>query len=150
MKHTDLCSGLPFLCPWGWTHLRAHSPCVRRCPYVDPSQGHSCFGHLSGSLLCYHWLLIWRHSAQAPKPECPLRWPHLRNVGNTALAAHNLAHLGWVRSSRFHINVSPAFSSCLSVTRLVPGEHPIARWTLIPECSEREGSFSSFEDSAPL
>lgn len=56
----------------------------------------------------------------------------------------------WTRSARFHINVSLPFSTCLSVMRLVPGEHSIARWTLIPECSEREGSFSSFEDSAPL
>lgn len=154
MKYTDLCSGLPFPCPWGRTLLWAgsgrgpatHSPLVRRChciyhsprlslevTTVDSATTEcSSAGILSSSLdLNVPWggptLECWRHSLGSLRP-CPC---------------------GSARSSRFHFNVSPAFSSFLSVMRLVPGEHSIARWTLIPECSKREGSCSSFEDSVP-
>lgn len=75
-------------------------------------------------------------------PPCECWRDHLLAAGDLGVS--------WARSSCFHINVWLAFSGCLSVMRLVPGEHSTARWTLISECSEREGSFSSFEDSAPL
>lgn len=164
MKYIDLCSGLPFLSAgagltseqgqWSWpscmlSHVR-RNPC-RVTPSVLLFQ------------LCLEDTAVDNANRNAnPKAPWPGPWtwmspevpfcsltPPWECWRDSLLAAGDLISLSRARSSRFHINVSLAFSTCFSVMRLVLVEHSIARWTLISECSGRECSFSSFEDLLP-
>lgn len=108
------------------------------------------WGHCRGQ--GYHWVLIY---PKTPWPACPLKyhsaiWLQLETAGETVFWQPKTLSVSAELALHIFILMWLAFSSCLSVMCLVPGEHSTARWTLISECSEREGFFSSFEDSAPL
>lgn len=148
---------------WGWTrHLlrTALSTCVGAKRNYHGQAANSLWGKVRGhsehcQVHCQVHLFpvslrvpaVARSEASWPSPWMSLRchwvvWPYVGNARDRSCWSGLCSH--------FRINVSPAFKACLWVMCLVPGKHSLARWTLIPVRSEREGSFSSFEDSAPL